>query len=118
MIRLKTTSKHDVPFNRMYINTEVYIRVTSLALDGAGVGIEGYYYVFSENREYVLNYIDMTPISWKNVAFIENTLPNFNNSYFEQAVKERLAQFALFVLQQEGDVKNYGIPSEAWSVCV
>ncbi|MFJ1491539.1 hypothetical protein [Capnocytophaga canis] len=117
MITLKTKQKHQVPFNRGTIETEVYLKISDLRVDENGVVPHGYYYIIQNEQPHQLDKIVPSILLWERVEQAETQLSAFTSNSLKNAIYQRATEFAIAKLQQEG-TQNYGIDSSDWEIYI
>ncbi|MFJ1431356.1 hypothetical protein ACILE2_11240 [Capnocytophaga canimorsus] len=117
MITLKTKQKHNVPFGRGIISTEVYLKVSEFKIDENGVQPQGYYYIVQDDQPHELDKIVPSVLFWEQIEQAETQLSAFTSNSLKNAIYQRAKEFALAKLQQEG-TENYGIAPEQWEIFV
>lgn len=117
MVILKTKSKHNVPFERGIVNTEVYLKISDFNIDENGVVPHGFYYIKLEGQEseHVLDHIVPSVLFWSEIEVAETQLSQFQSNSLRDAIHQRVTEFAFAKLYIEG-TENYGIDPTDWEV--
>ena len=110
-----TKGEHLVQYKRKFINTKVYLKITEMNMNSAGIVVGGHYYISTEDDPYyIMDEIFPSILYWNQLAEVENRLdPIRDNKFFHNVVLQRLTELTFLKLKVEGR-SNYNIPSSEW----